>query len=136
MEQTNKFEEETSITPNQLAAARVLAAQGLNPNIVAESLNLCPWELIGRHAPELDESAATAAKNAIGAALYELAAAKTNSAATIFWVKSYGHPPTTPQPVKAEKPEKEKPYVWNPNDPNDRVKFSVYNNDGEPNHDY
>ncbi len=136
MQETNKLEEEFTITPDQLAAARVLTAQGMNPNLVAQSLNICAFELIGVHGPALDTAAANTAKSIVGAALYEMAASKTNSAATVAWVKWYGHPPTTPQPAKAEKPEKEKPYVWDPNDPNDRVIFSVYNNDGEPNHDY
>ncbi len=133
MQDTNA---EPDITPEQLAASKLLATRRLHPNIVGQSLNISGWELIALHAPVLNEAAEIRTKNVISDSLYEMAASKQNTAATISWVKAYGHPATTPPPARTDKPEKEKPYVWDPNDPNDRVIFSVYNNDGEPNHDY
>ena len=116
---------------------RVLASCGLHYSLVAQSLGFTGWEVLTAvNGEEFDQAAETKAQNTIDRALYEMAASQNNNAATIFWVKSYGYPATNTPPASASKPEKKKPYVWNPNDPNDRVIFRVYNNDGEPNHDY
>lgn len=143
MQETNTNQDlrnETSDYLNwvELSTAKGLASSGLHPSLVAKSLGFTSFELVGPHADDLDSAAEITAKNTIDRSLFEMAASNnSNAAATIFWAKSYGYPATTAPPsASADKPEKKKPYVWDPNDPNDRVIFSVYNNDGEPNHDY
>ena len=116
---------------------RVSAASGLHYSLVAQSLGFTTWEILTNvTGEELDQVAEIKAKNTVDRALYEMVASQNSTAATIFWVKSYGYPATNTPPASASKPEKKKPYLWNPNDPNDRVIFTVYNNDGEPNYEY
>ena len=126
-------DDEVMMTPGQLADARAMAVHGVNPNVIAELLDVSDVELVGVHGGELKTAITSKEKSNVDNALYEMAASKTSSAATLFWVKSYGIPPTTPQSDTAAKPDKYKRFSGDPNEP---VKFTVYNNDHEPNHDY
>jgi hypothetical protein len=71
--------------------------------------------------------------------LFDMATSGRNLSATLFWIKTHcGHllPAEKDDLPKAKGSKSGDKTEWDPNDPNDRVIFSVYNNDGEPNADY
>ena len=121
----------------QLKKMRYFATIGVRPTALAEQFSL-PVDYVRRSCEHEIADARSDANLRVLKTIYEMAASGKNLAACVVWLKSYA-PHLLPGSEKkdaAEKSPKKKPYVWDPNDPNDRVIFHVYNNDGEPNHDY
>ncbi len=121
----------------QLEQLRFMATLGLRPTAVAQHSSVSTDHLLRVCEHELKD-AVNDSNQAVMTNLYEMAVAGKNAAAGLLWLRTKAPDllPVSLNKTDSQKSPKNKPYVWDPNDPNDRVIFSVYNNDGEPNADY
>ena len=132
-----------TLTAAQVAEIENQAKLGLCVNFIAAELQTNPETLLENYGEEI-AAARLKANLEVLEALYEMAVSGRNLAATAFWIKMHCAAllpaPENQEGWKNSKPPKSSKgkgeYVWDPNDPNDRVIFHVYNNDGEPNADY
>ena len=142
---TDDFVEDDTYVPapntEQLEGVRKLASVGLRPSAIAEVFQVTTEHLLKSCGDEITNAELDSHQGVLEA-LYMMAISQGNLSASLVWIKTHC-PELLPapeskddSPKSSSKSDKKKPYVWDPNDPNDRVRFSVYNNDGEPNADY
>ena len=127
----------TEPNEHKLKQLRYFATLGIRPTALAEQFSLTD-DYIRRVCEHEIADARNDANLRVLKTIHEMATAGKNLAACILWLKNHAPHllPNLGTKDDSQKSTKKKPYVWNPNDPNDRVIFRVYNNDGEPNHDY
>jgi hypothetical protein len=115
--------------------AKKLAGFGFTDEGIATTLEMTVGELRSRYGREID-NAKLRTNLAVLQTLLSMAKSGKHLGATTFWIKTHCSHLLPVQEVSETGTKKKKEYIWDPNDPNDRVIFSVYNNDGEPNADY
>ncbi len=137
MKQTSPTELKPSwdLKAEEVAKAREWAASGLTDEAIATQLSTTVEGMRMAFGKDLDE-ARLETNLAVLDTLLTMAKSGKHLGATMFWIKTHCSDLVPALEATEGTTKKKKEYVWDPNDPNDRVIFGVYNNDGEPNADY
>jgi hypothetical protein len=113
-------------TPEQRAQVSYTAHLGLRPSVIAAIFSVSLSYLATTFPTELSHPT-TAPQKAVLRSLYELAARQKSATATIFWLKNFTSHLLPPPPERSKTSQP-------PSRRRERLQFTVYNNDGEPNH--